>query len=305
MGSLVAAVASYLRARQANGEWLLRIEDIDPPREVQGAAAGFLTTLELFGFEWDGEVVYQHQRTRLYQDALAQLVRDGFAYRCVCSRRQLKMAVEAGTALEGVYPGTCLHAPPADDIDTNWRFVTRLSRSGQQTPEQTDSASPTQALNRVLFHDQLQGEQETRFGQSQGDFVIWRKDDLPSYQLAVSVDDLDQGITEVVRGIDLLQETAGQMLLHQALRQNQNKTPIKWMHIPVVVDQRGDKLSKQTHAAAVDAQNAAQHLCDALTLLGLETEASLRRAALQEIWTYAIEHWTPKHLYLQDKATLD
>ena len=281
MGSLAAATASFLRARQSAGDWLLRIEDIDPPREVTGASASFLTTLEQFGFEWDGPVTYQSDRHELYRDTLETLSKQHKVYPCQCSRKTIREAIIAQNGKAGIYPGTCLEHPVPGSLHTNWRFQTRQSR--------------------VQFTDQLQGEQRVQFGQDQGDFVVWRKDELPSYQLAVTVDDLDQGVTEVVRGVDLLQETAGQILLRQALSVN----PLKWMHIPMLVNPEGDKLSKQTAAPPIHSAHAAQHLCDALAALGLTVEAALKRAAVRDIWDYAFEHWQPNKLFNKQKYTLD
>ncbi len=280
-GSLAAAAASYLRARQAGGEWLLRIEDIDPPREIEGASDAFLTTLDQFGFEWDGEVTYQSQRHQRYRDVLDTLREQDLVYRCRCSRRDIKNAIAARNGIEGVYPGTCDGNEPAQDEETSWRFRAQQSR--------------------VLFTDLLQGEQSVQFGTDQGDFIVWRKDDLPSYQLAVTVDDMDQSITEVVRGIDLLHETAGQILIRRAL----SRTTPDWVHIPVVVNHNGYKLSKQTGAAAVDPDLAAQQLCVALGAIGLEVDDALKRAAVRDIWSYALESWQPNKLFKKKKITLD
>lgn len=285
LGSLLAAAASFLRARQAKGKWLLRIEDIDPPREMPGAADGFLRTLEQFGFEWDDQVVYQSTRHAQYREALEHLARSSLAYRCQCSRKDIRVAIETGTGRDGVYPGTCLHQPPATHADVNWRFAA--------------------AENKVSIQDALQGRHSAQFGYDQGDFVIWRKENLPSYQLAVSVDDLAFGITEVVRGIDLLHETPGQVLLHRHLRTASDTTETTWMHLPLLVDGRGDKLSKQTHATPVEGRFAAQHLTRALGLLGLSLPDGLERAAVQEIWHYAIANWNPKCLYKRQTLRLD
>lgn len=281
MGSLLAACASYLRARQAQGEWLLRIENIDPPREMPGASDSFLHTLEAVGFEWHGSVVYQRDRIERYRSVVDALNQQQTAYRCRCSRRDIQQAIAAQNGPESVYPGTCLGQPPNPDESCNHRL-----NAGTDT---------------LFFSDALQGEQCITFGRDQGDFVIWRKDDLPSYQLAVTVDDLDQGITEVVRGIDLLHETAGQIVLRRHL----SETQPDWMHIPVIVNSSGEKLSKQTAAPSLQTRRAAQHLCDALALLGLGIPSALRRAAVRDIWSYAIEHWEPNQLSGKEKVTLE
>lgn len=287
MGSLVAAVASYLRARQADGQWLLRIEDIDPPREVKGASDSFLTTLELFGFEWDGDVTYQSKRFDLYRDALEKLKASNSVYRCKCSRREIERAIRYRSGRNGVYPGTCVESAPDQSAVVNWRFATQDSQ--------------------VTFTDLLQGEQTIRFGKTKrhGDFIVWRKDDLPIYQLAVSVDDIAQGITEVVRGIDLLHETAGQILIRNQLTGDDTATQSSWMHVPTVTNAKGDKLSKQTGAAPLDNENVAQQLCHALKLLGLPVEPALSRAAVREIWAFAFEHWQSNNLFNIQIATLD
>ena len=271
-GSLLAAVASYLQARAAGGQWLLRIEDIDPPREVPGAAEDIVDTLARFGFEWDEEVVYQSQRIDIYREVLHRLASDGACYRCVCSRKTVQEAIAMRGGPPGVYPGTCLTTPPPDDALGNWRLAT--------------------AGVSVEFDDRLQGTQRVRFGKDQGDFVVWRKDDLPSYQLAVTVDDALQHITEIVRGHDLLHETAGQHLLRERLGYPRPATA----HIPVLLNEAGEKLSKQTGATALDAARVAQQLCSALRLLGLAVPAALDGGNTAEIWTWAIEHWSFKPL---------
>lgn len=285
MGSLAAAAASFLRARQASGEWVLRVEDIDPPREVKGASASFLTTLETFGFEWDGPVIYQSDRFDLYRKELIRLVDAKQVFRCTCSRRTISATITAQNGPAGVYPGTCRGNQCESAAPTNWRLFTHDQE--------------------VHFTDLLQGEQRVRYGHDLGDFVVWRKNDLPSYQLAATVDDLNMGITEVVRGIDLLNETAGQILLRQALAEPALPPQPTWLHIPMVVNPQGYKLSKQTAAPPLDCTNVAQQLCVVLKAIGLPVEDALRRAAVRDIWQYAIEHWQPKALLNKQITTLD
>lgn len=224
-GSLVAALASYLEARSHDGKWLLRIEDVDPPRIVAGAGAGIVRTLAAHGFEWDDDVLYQSGRSEAYQAALARLVDLGRAYPCVCSRKRLAELAEPG--VDGpVYPGTC-----------RGRYADAAGATRFLLPEQ-----------RVVFHDTLLGRVACDVTRECGDFVLQRADGVFSYQLAVVVDDAEQGITHIVRGADLLTSTPRQIVLQQALGY---PTPA-YTHLPVVLNSRGEKLSKQTLAAPLD-----------------------------------------------------
>ena len=225
-GSLVAALGSYLDAKYHHGNWLVRMEDLDTPRCVAGAADDILRTLEVYGLHWDGEVIYQSQRTSAYEHALQQLQDAGVAYPCCCTRKEI-----ADSALHGidgpVYPGTCRNGVPAGRTARAWRVNTHLPNS-----------SP------VSFIDSLQGRISQRIENDIGDFVVKRADDLFAYQLAVVVDDAYQGITDVVRGADLLLSTPRQILLQQLLAL---PTP-HYLHLPVIVNAQGEKLSKQTLA---------------------------------------------------------
>lgn len=227
-GSLVAALASYLDARAAGGEWLLRIEDLDPPRVVPGAAASILRSLAAHGFAWDGEVLFQSTREEAYQAALARLIDAGQVYRCNCSRKEI--AEQALTGVDGlVYPGTC-----------------RSRRSEGEGALRIHLPD-----RRIVFRDTLLGRVSCEVARECGDFVLRRADGVFTYQLAVVVDDAEQAITHVVRGADLLASTPRQILLQQALGY---PTPI-YTHLPVVLDAQGCKLSKQTLAAPlVDAE---------------------------------------------------
>lgn len=241
-GSLVAALGSYLEARSRDGKWLLRIEDVDPPRVVAGASAGIARTLAAHGFEWDGDVLYQSQRNEAYQDALARLIELGRAYRCVCSRKRLAELAVSG--VDGpVYPGIC-RGGRADTAGA-LRFL---------LPERP-----------VVFHDTLLGRVACDVTRECGDFVLRRADGVYSYQLAVVVDDAEQGITHIVRGADLLTSTPRQIVLQQALG---HPTPT-YTHLPVVLNSRGEKLSKQTLAAPLDDQYPLPALCLAGRFLGL------------------------------------
>jgi glutamyl-Q tRNA(Asp) synthetase len=235
-GSLVAAVASYIDARAHGGEWLVRMEDVDEPRTMPGAADNILQTLHDFGLLWDGDVVYQSRRKPLYEAALAQLRSAGHAYGCGCTRREIADSVPGlKPGAEAPYPGTCRNGPPAGRIARSWRV----------------------RVEEDLAH-------------SVGDFIVKRADGLFAYQLAVVVDDEDQGITDIVRGADLFTSTPRQMYLQKLLGY---RTP-RYAHIPVVRGPSGDKLSKQTGAAPVLATEAVQHLRAALAFLGRPVPAS-------------------------------
>jgi glutamyl-Q tRNA(Asp) synthetase len=224
-GSLVAALASYLDARAQEGEWLLRIEDLDPPRVLAGASTGILRTLAAYGFDWDGGVVYQSRRGEAYQDALERLIESGRVYACACSRKRI--AEQAGQGVDGpVYPGTCRGKAPIDGATLRFRVPDR----------------------RVVFQDALLGRVACDVTRECGDFLVKRGDGVFSYQLAVVVDDAEQGISHVVRGADLLTSTPRQIALQQALGYF---TPT-YLHLPVVLDAQGFKLSKQTLAEPLD-----------------------------------------------------
>ncbi|MGA8033901.1 MAG: tRNA glutamyl-Q(34) synthetase GluQRS, partial [Casimicrobiaceae bacterium] len=231
-GSLVAAVASYADARAAQGEWLLRIEDVDIARARPGAADAILATLERFGFTWDGPVWRQALRGDAYAEALDRLDAQGLVYACRCSRRELAGARVSAIG-ERVYPGTCRERPPLRPatVTGNARVAWRLRVPS--TP--------------VEFVDRHYGRQSQDLAAEVGDFVLRRSDGLYAYQLAVVVDDAAQGITDVVRGADLLASTARQVFLQRSLGY---PTP-RYLHVPVAADGRGDKLSKQTRAPAL------------------------------------------------------
>ncbi len=248
-GSLVAAVASFLDARANGGEWLLRIEDVDTPRTVAGAEDDILRTLEAFGLHWDGAIVRQSERAPLYRDALERLHEASLVYRCRCSRREVADSALAG--IEGpVYPGTCRDlrlAPTVEGAD-------RLRVAGGE----------------VAFDDRVMGRVEQDVTDAIGDFVLRRRDGLFAYQLAVVVDDAAQGITDVVRGADLLLSTPRQILLQRLLR---FPTP-RYLHVPVATHADGQKLSKQSLAATVDRARPAEALANALKFLGQPAPAA-------------------------------
>lgn len=251
-GSLTAALASFLDARAAGGRWLVRIEDVDTPRTVFGATDSILATLDAFGMHADAAIVRQSQRTALYESALERLRHAGLAYRCHCSRREI-----ADSALRGpegaIYPGTCRADLPKYRDDPH--------------PQLRDCAVRF-AVSRghVEFDDRVQGRVTQDVAAEIGDFVLTRRDGLFAYQLAVVVDDAGQGVSDVVRGADLLGSTARQVLLQRAL---DLATP-RYLHFPVAVDANGEKLSKQTRAAAVDAREAPGLIARVLRFLGQE-----------------------------------
>jgi glutamyl-Q tRNA(Asp) synthetase len=265
-GSLVAAVGSYLDARANAGEWLVRIEDLDTPRVVRGSANEILDTLIASGMQWDGAVVRQSARRDAYHAALHELRAAGLLYACACSRREI--ADSGINGIEGyVYPGTCAHGLPAARAARAWRVRTQGAR--------------------IDFDDAVQGCVEQDVERQVGDFVLYRSDAIYAYQLAVVIDDAEQGITHVVRGADLLDSTPRQILLQ---RQLGLPTP-HYAHLPVAVNDRGQKLSKQTRAAAIDAADMRPALVHALAFLGQEPPEGLTRASLAQIWDWAIGGW--------------
>lgn len=268
-GSLVAAVGSYLDARSQGGEWLVRIEDVDQPRTVPGAADGILRTLEAFGFEWDGEVVVQSHRLDLYHGALMRLQADGKVYPCACSRSEIA-AMSTRASVDGglLYPGTCRNGLTAGKAARAWRL---------RVPDRE-----------IHLVDRIQGESRQNLERDVGDFVLLRADGQYAYQLAVVVDDALQGVNAVVRGVDLLDSTARQMWLQQCLGV---PTPT-YAHLPVVVNAAGEKLSKQTRAAAIDPACANDQLVAALRFLGHPPPEGLEHAPLATLWRWAIDHWS-------------
>ena len=251
-GSLVAALASWLDARAVRGRWLLRIEDLDAPRQQPGAAAQILRALERLGLTWDGPVVYQSLRAPAYEAALRELQRH--TYWCGCTRREIADSA-TGPARDGaqIYPGTCRAGLP---------------------PGRTGRALRVRATGRILFHDRVQGPQAQLLERDVGDFVVFRADGQFAYQLAVVVDDADQGVTDVVRGADLLDSTARQIHLQRLLGL---PTP-RYLHIPVAVDATGEKLSKQAGAPALDASSPERLLREALAFLGQPPTGDLDEA---------------------------
>lgn len=258
-GSLVAAVGSYLQARANEGVWLVRMEDIDPPREQAGAAKAILDTLAAFKLASDEPVLFQSTRSDAYREALADLSSKGWTFGCACKRRDL--------APGGVYPGTCRDGLPA----------------GRQARSIRVRVGP----DPVTIPDAVQGDFVQDLAREVGDFVLRRADGLTAYQLAVVVDDEYQAITEIVRGADLLESTPRQAWLMQLLGFRRPR----YAHLPVAVDANGRKLSKQTFARPVDDEDPAPALAAALAFLGHPPPAAIARQGLKALWRFAETEW--------------
>jgi glutamyl-Q tRNA(Asp) synthetase len=258
-GSLVAAVASWLDARANHGEWLVRIEDLDPPRVFPDSARMILDTLEYHGLIWDGEVEYQSNHYAYYSDALEELASLGRTYRCSCSRADL-------VAMGGSYDGRCKKSPAPESEEHAIRFSVEESANWQ---------------------DLIQGPADFDSAAIHGDFIVFRRDQLFSYQLAVAIDDWQQGITHVIRGFDLFDSTARQIMLLQAL----NKPAPVYGHFAIAADDQGVKLSKQSHAEAIDCGTASVNIIAALEFLGQEVPPSAPELSASEILDMASRNW--------------
>lgn len=272
-GSLVTAVGSYLEAKSRNGKWLLRVENLDASREVPGASEEILRTIEALGMEWDGEPMYQNHRKAAYEAAVFALESRNLVYPCFCSRKEIADSSIRG--IEGpVYPGTC-----------RTRF--NKNQAGARRVR-TDSTL-------IEFTDALHGRMGQRLERDIGDFVLCRSDGVFAYQLAVVVDDAEQGITHVVRGEDLLNSTPRQIYLQRLLGYH---TPL-YMHLPVVTNAKGEKLSKQTCAPPVDISHPLPQLMMALRFLGQTPPPELMRGSVKTLWKWAIYNWKPEALALR------
>ena len=267
MGSMMAAVASYLDARRHAGKWLLRIEDVDAGRTQRGADAEIRRTLSRFGFVWDDEVVVQSERHHRYLAVLHDLIAAGEVYPCCCTRKQI--VEQARMGVDGlVYPGTC--------------------RSGMALKTVGSSSWRLSVTDEVLeFFDLIQGRVEQNLARDVGDFVLLRADGFWAYQLAVVIDDADFGVTHVVRGADLLDSTPRQIFLQQRV----GAKALQYAHIPVVADEFGAKLSKQTRAPILTYGNEGEQLWQCLRLLWQQPPVLLRGAPLHEVWSWAFESW--------------
>jgi glutamyl-Q tRNA(Asp) synthetase len=266
LGSLLAAVGSYLDARAHGARWLVRIEDLDAARVVPGCAESMLHTLEAFGFEWDGEVLFQSTRRAAYSQALEALSAAHRTFACSCSRKDL---AEVDDELAG-YPGTC-RAGPTKAGPTALRF-------------RVDERS-------IHFDDLFLGPQRFDLATC-GDVIVQRRDGVASYQLAVVVDDTFQQVTRVVRGADLLASTPWQIALQEAL---DLPRPI-YGHLPLVVESDGSKLSKSSHAVPIDPSAAPAELTNALTYLSQAPPRDLADSSIKDVWKWAFAHWDPQAL---------
>lgn len=265
-GSLVAAMASYLDARQQQGEWLVRIDDIDTIREQQGAADKILLTLDKFGFEWHGDILRQSSRLDRYQQVLDELKEQQLVYRCSCSRKEI--ADIANNSIEGsIYPGTCRSKTSSNARQHAWRIITN---------DET-----------IAFEDRIHGNVLQHVYSEVGDFVLKRADGLFAYQLAVVVDDEDQQVSSIVRGSDLLFSTPRQIYLQQKLG---FQTP-EYAHIPLVKNNDGRKLSKSDLAFPVDIRLPLVTLGKALEFLG---QAKIEADTIDTFWQQAINNWSIK-----------
>lgn len=262
-GSLVAAVGSYLQARSQQGKWQVRIEDIDPPREVLGASQNILDTLLAYGLQWDGDVIYQSQQSLHYEAILADLSARELCYACCCTRKIIKQH-------GGYYQGRCRtakHATPGNALRINLQSIVHK-------PKQ--------------FIDNLQGVIQLDSMQVDDDFIIKRKDGLYAYNLAVVIDDIQQNVTEVVRGADLIETTGKQLMLYQLL----NVQPPCYVHLPLAVTEPGLKLSKQNHALPVDKLNPTPTLKKVLAFLGHPVPEQIAQKNCTEILQWAQQHWS-------------
>jgi len=267
-GSLVAAMASYLDAKAHHGQWLVRIEDIDEDRTVPGAAEDILHTLASLGMQWDGEVVYQSRRKDLYEAAFRQLA--GHTYPCGCTRKEIADS-RLGIASDGaaVYPGTCRNGLAPGKVARAMRVrVPELAEDGET----------------IAFEDRWLGTVTQHLASEVGDFVLKRADGFWAYQLAVVVDDAAQGVTHVVRGADLLDSTARQIYLQRLLHL---PTP-SYLHVPVITNALGEKLSKQTGASALDLAHPLDALNAAAQFLGMRIDPA---PSVAEFWKRAIAAW--------------
>ena len=265
-GSLACALASYLDVKVHQGQWLVRIEDLDPPREIKGASRHILNQLEAHGLHWDGEVLYQSHRLEAYAAAVSFLKDNQLAYHCQCNRKRV-------AELGGIYDNRCRNL----GLDRQ-KNATRLALSEQ--------------VGNISFDDQVMGHVMQNVHLTVGDFIIQRRDELFSYQLAVTVDDAFQKVTRVVRGSDLLDSTPRQIYLQQCLGYRQ----LSYAHVPIAVTSDGQKLSKQNLAAGLPAGNESSNLCSALDWLQQSPPKSLCYLPAAEIITWATQNWDQSKL---------
>ncbi|MEE4243830.1 MAG: tRNA glutamyl-Q(34) synthetase GluQRS [Kangiellaceae bacterium] len=278
-GSLYSAVASYVDAKANHGQWLIRIEDLDPPREVAGAADEIIATLASFGLHSDEPILFQSTRLEAYQAIADELLEHSHAYYCHCSRKQIQ-------ATGGVYQNICREK--------------KLAPGKQASDHQPMAIRLQQTSARTGFIDAIQQAYQLPKEQVGEDFIIKRRDDLFAYQLAVVADDIEQNITHIVRGADLIDSTLKQLTLYDAL----GKPYPKYAHVPMIVDQHDQKLSKQNYAPAISACDAQRYLVEVLELLGQQPDASLVDYDCETILQWAINHWSLAKISSQTKLSL-
>lgn len=281
-GSLVCALASFLDARSHSGRWLVRVEDIDPPREIPGATTTILQQLTDHGMIWDGELLYQSTRIEAYRDAIENLQRSGVAYNCDCPRQRI-------TALGGIYDGHCRDRQVMENAAVRLRV-------------------PAQSESTQSFRDLVMGDYSQNLATEAGDFVVQRRDGLFSYQLAVTVDDQFQNISHIIRGADLIDSTPRQIYLQNCLDFSADSSPtisspaLTYGHLPMATNAEGQKLSKQNHAAALIAGEESQNLWLALEWLQQQPPAELNAESVERILDWAIGNWSiesiPKQIAL-------
>lgn len=257
LGSIYTALASFLDAKAHDGLWKLRFDDLDTPRNVSGAISSILQALETFGLYWDGDVDYQSQHLDEYHVTLTDLMANEKVYRCQCSRKDLTL----------IYAQTCRNQNVSDDVPHSLRI-------------KTDE-------RQIVFNDGLQGQISQNLATQHGDFILKRRDNIVAYQFAVVLDDTRQGVTHVVRGMDLLHETPKQIFLRQVL----NLPTPTYFHVPILVNADGQKLSKQTLATAVDLTTPHFVLFRLLNLLKQNPPLELQNTSVNEILSWAISHW--------------
>lgn len=271
-GSLVSALASYLDAHYNRGKWLVRIEDLDPPREQAGATQAILRCLEDHGLHWDDAVVYQSQRSHLYDAYLERLRAQDLLYRCDCTRQDLQ-------SINGIYTGHCRNR----NVDANLPHSLRLKL--YDLPPQIQHVIPNG--NELSFTDLIQGKQRQNLRTDAGDQILKRKDNLYAYQLGVVVDDIEQGITHIIRGSDLLDVTARQIFLFNVLG-----APVpSFGHVTLATQPNGQKLSKQNLAPELKSSEAGINLWQALAFLGQNPPATLCGASPKELLDWGKQHW--------------
>ncbi|WP_338636232.1 tRNA glutamyl-Q(34) synthetase GluQRS [Spirobacillus cienkowskii] len=268
-GSLVTAVASYLRARAQRGRWLLRIEDLDKFRCKSKYTMSIIKTLEAHGLNWDGDVVFQSNRNEIYRDYLKKLNNKNLLYNCYCSRKTLLKYKKNLNTHEVIYEGFCRHHPIKESLK-NFSIRIKIDKD-----------------EKICFYDLIQGELNQNIYEEVGDFVVWRRENLPSYQLAVVIDDELQGVTEVVRGSDLLLQTPRQILLQRFFSFDK----VQYLHIPIAVNKLSQKLSKQTKAKPIDNNIPKENLIHALEFLGYQKSLFQDLSNLDLILQTAIRHF--------------